>query len=104
MIACHNIPESAANAISILIDCPEIETIVLFGSRAIGDHHAKSDVDIAVSGPRLSRLDLTTLRDRIASAPTLFQIAVSHLDRMPELLRMRVIETGVVIYERAKTY
>lgn len=104
MIARRNIPESAVSAIEILVNCPDIERIILFGSRAFGDHQPKSDVDIAVCGPNISRLKLASLRDQIASAPTLFQIAISHLERMPELLRLRVIETGVVIYERKKTH
>lgn len=29
---------------------PEIETVTLFGSRAKGTHHERSDVDLAVTG------------------------------------------------------
>lgn len=97
-----NIPESVACALEPLRRCAKIEQMILFGSRAVGDHDPRSDVDLAISGPDLSKEDVAILRDGIERAPSLFRIAVSHLEKMPANLRERVMKQGVVIHVRKK--
>ncbi|MBZ9887313.1 nucleotidyltransferase domain-containing protein [Mesorhizobium sp. BR1-1-3] len=97
-----NIPESVACALEALRRCDKIEQVILFGSRAVGDHDPRSDVDLAISGPSLSRGEIAILRDEIERAPSLFRIAVSHLEKMPATLRERVMKQGIVIHDREK--
>jgi predicted nucleotidyltransferase len=97
-----NIPESVACALEPLRRCEKIKQVILFGSRAVGDHDQRSDVDLAISGPGLSKGDVALLRDEIERAPSLFRIAVSHLEKMPATLRERVMEQGIVIHDREK--
>jgi len=95
------LPDSVAIALQVLRAEPDIKTIILFGSRAVGDHDERSDFDIAISADGIDRQKLALLRDKIGQSPTLFKIAVTLLESMPPALRQRVVTQGVVIYERA---
>lgn len=95
-----NIPESAVQVIKMITQVFTVKRIILFGSRAMGDHDERSDIDIAISAPDLTRADLALLRDRVCRARTLYRIAISPLESMPQGLCARVIEQGVTIYER----
>lgn len=99
----NNIPESAVDVIKMITQTHTVERIILFGSRAIGDHDERSDIDIAIFAPNLTRADLSLLRDRIYQGRTLYRISISSLESMPQDLSMRVIKQGVVIYERSET-
>lgn len=99
-----NIPESVTYALEPLRQCAKIEQVILFGSRAVGDHDPRSDVDLAISGPCLSKEDIAILRDKIERAPSLFRIAISHLEAMPATLRERVMKQGIAIHDRTKAF
>jgi predicted nucleotidyltransferase len=97
----HNVPRSVIPFLSELTLEPKVDQIVLFGSRAVGDHDARADVDVAVVGP-LTRLEFSALRLRSHYARTLYWISVVHYQQMPVALGKRVREQGVVLYERKK--
>jgi predicted nucleotidyltransferase len=94
------IPESVRVFLRELAARPAVEALILFGSRAAGDHGVRSDVDVAVVGPTISRLEWAQIRDAAYSARTLYWISVIHLDRTPASLRSRVIATGRTLYEK----
>ena len=95
------LPESARASLQLLLDVHEVQRIILFGPRAVGDHEERSDFDIAVSAPDLSRSGWSYLRDRVAQARTLYRISVTLLETMPVRLRDAVLLQGIVLYERA---
>jgi predicted nucleotidyltransferase len=97
------LPESVTGPLEFLISAPEVIGVILFGSRAVGDHDDRSDVDIAISAPTLSRTGLVELRDAIGQSRTLFKISISVLERMPSNLKDRVVSQGVYLYERTET-
>ncbi|QPK63182.1 nucleotidyltransferase domain-containing protein [Methylomonas sp. LL1] len=103
MIHHPNIPESARQFLEHISTDYVIESLILFGSRAIGDHDERSDVDIAVCGPAISRLEWARLRAAAYKANTLYWVSLVHFDRNPPSLRARIIETGVEIYVQTKT-
>lgn len=74
--------------------------MILFGSRAFGDHGERSDIDIAISGAKLTFDDWAFIKDTTYHARSLYWISVVNLERNPEKLRQRVLETGVKIYEK----
>ncbi len=80
---------------------PTVEAVWLFGSRARGDHRQRSDIDLAVwaptTGPRQWDAVVQWLQER---APTLLLIDVVRLDRAGDRLRKRVVDEGVVVYQR----
>jgi predicted nucleotidyltransferase len=47
--------------LSVLRDCPQIDSVVLFGSRATGTFSESSDVDLALFGYSLGLAELSAL-------------------------------------------
>jgi predicted nucleotidyltransferase len=98
-----NIPVSAWQFLVRIAGDQAIQSLILFGSRAIGDHEEHSDVDVAVCGPSINRLDWARLRDAAYKANSLYWISLVHFDRNPSSLQMRILKTGVVIYVRTQS-
>ena len=74
-----------------------IRKVVLFGSRARGDFHRSSDIDLAVSGGDAERFRL----ELEENTSTLLQYDVVNLDRhIQQGLRERIEEEGVTVYEK----
>ena len=74
--------------------------VILFGSRARRDHHARSDYDIAIVAPVGSRENWSEFSELVLEdAPTLHQIDLLLLDDSVSVeLRDSVIKDGVVLY------
>lgn len=75
----------------------QVEKIILFGSRARGDFHQKSDIDIAVKGgdfvPFALEIDENT--------STLLEYDIINLnDRVSEELMESIDREGITIYEK----
>ena len=96
------LPDSARAVIEGLSRFRGIEKIILFGSRAIGDHDERSDIDVAISGSGLDGAALAHIRDRIGRARTLYKISIASLDTIPEPRRQRVRSQGITVYDRAE--
>ena len=94
------LPESARASLELLLRIPEIERLILFGSRAVGDNDDRSDFDVAISAPTLERGALSGIRDMIDQSRTLYHISVSVLEFMPPALQARVLRQGITLYER----
>lgn len=76
--------------------------IVLFGSRARGDHSERSDIDIAVYGLPLERQIYFT--DDIDQLPTLLEFDVVYIGKSTSAELLKEIEKdGAVLYEQAHT-
>lgn len=68
-----------------------VKEAVLFGSRAKGTAHEKSDFDIAVSGVK----DIEGLRERLEEIPTLYSFDVVNLDECTnQLLAEEIAKYG----------
>ncbi len=62
--------------------------IFLFGSRATGTAHARSDTDTGTEGPGpVPRETLAAIDEEIEEAPTLYTIEVVDFARVPESFR-----------------
>jgi predicted nucleotidyltransferase len=79
---------------------PEIEKVVLFGSRAKGNHRPESDIDLAVLGIEDER-EVEALADELDELPLpfLFDVKSLHAIRNPALLE-HVRRVGRAIYAR----
>jgi predicted nucleotidyltransferase len=97
-IAHPNFPASVIRLLDELARDPQVEGLILFGSRAIGDHNERSDVDIAVCGKDISSRHWGEIREAAHRAPTLYRVGLVHFDKNPEQLRGRILSTGVSIY------
>lgn len=97
-----HIPESAWQFLKEITRHNFVEALILFGSRAFGDHEDRSDVDVAVCGNSITRLQWARIRDAAYGAQSLYWISLVHFDRNPRALRERITDTGIPIYVRPK--
>ena len=62
--------------------------IFLFGSRAEGTAHPRSDIDIGIEGPApVSAEAMARIEDELEEAPTLYTIEIVDFTRVPESFR-----------------
>ena len=74
-----------------------VSRVVLFGSRARGEHRPKSDVDLAVFGGDQVRFDVEE------EAPTLLSFDFVNMDDpVSQELKARVAQEGMVLYEEVR--
>lgn len=81
---------------------PEVETIIIFGSRAMGNQKRSSDIDIAVKGKIISHeaiLKITDILNEESPMPYFFDIINYHSVENEDLIR-HIDEKGIVIYKR----
>jgi predicted nucleotidyltransferase len=76
------------------------QRIVLFGSRARGDHGSRADLDLAfeLDSPKHFGAFCAAVRE---DAPTLLEMDLVDLATATEALRSAVRREGIVLYERA---
>lgn len=79
----------------VLVERPEVELALLFGSRARGLARAASDVDVAVEGENVDRLALA--RDLSAAAG--LEVEVVDLRRAGYPLLKALLRDGVVLHQ-----
>lgn len=73
-----------------------IKKVILFGSRARGDHSERSDIDLAISGGNT----LNFQYDLEEEAWTLLMFDIVNLDReISEELQAEIDRDGVILYE-----
>lgn len=91
-------------AIAVMVDrirrVRSVERIVLFGSRARGDHDDRSDIDLAVACPEADLDEWAAIWDAVDEAPTLLAVDLIRLDQVDEPLRRRIEAEGVPLHER----
>ena len=81
---------------------PEVERIILFGSRARGDAAARADIDLAVECPAATIERWFDIEEAAENAPTLLKIDLVRLDRAPAELAANILREGRILYERAE--
>ena len=91
------INEKALREIQELADRYKIHRVILFGSRARGDYHKTSDIDLAVSGGDIVSFTI----DVDEETYTLLNFDVVNLDGpVQEELRESIEKEGIIIYEK----
>lgn len=74
-----------------------LDRVLLFGSRARGDHHRASDIDLAVSGGDITRFSL----DIDDETSTLLMFDVIDLSQdISQSLRTSIEQEGKTLYEK----
>lgn len=79
-----------------------VDNIILYGSRARGDCHDRSDIDLAISCPTASDKNWQSILDIIENADTLLKIDCVKLDDLANdsLLRQAIKRDGIILYTR----
>lgn len=83
----------------ILRRIPDIERVVLYGSRARGDYYYGSDIDICLYGDKITDRDLTHISTMLYDSriPYFFDVVVSSRLRNEAFIR-DIQRDGVEIY------
>ena len=81
---------------------PFVDKVVLFGSRARGDHEERSDIDLAVFCDDASDDEWLEVLDclREDRTDTLLKVDCVRFDRCDAVLQENVLAEGVVLYEK----
>lgn len=103
MITAYGLTERQLQQLSELFGhYPQLERVVLYGSRAKGNFRPGSDVDITLMGKELTKTDLNNLENEIDDLllPYFFDISLFHKISNPDLME-HIERVGKVIF-RAK--
>lgn len=94
----YNLPERVLKDIIAAAKKCEIETTILFGSRARGTHRERSDIDLAVSGGNFDEF-YWLINENVWS---LLSFDIVEMDKgISRELEKELTKDGVVIYEKA---
>lgn len=78
---------------------PEIEQVLIFGSRAKGTFRDGSDIDLAVFAPTLSEARFTRLWNELDTLPILFKMDVLHWNSLENLrLKDKIVGEGKELF------
>lgn len=81
---------------------PEVEKVLIFGSRAKGNARPGSDIDLAVIAPRMSDAEFARLWNQIEDLPLVFKVDLLHWDRLAnQRLKDKILLEGCSFYEGA---
>lgn len=94
----YNLSDAVLREISSYARIHGIQKVILFGSRARGNHTKRSDIDIAISGGDAASF----YWDIKEKSHTLLTFDVVEMDKgISEELQKEIERDGVVIYEKA---
>lgn len=81
--------------------CPQIERVILYGSRAKGTFRVGSDIDLTIVGDEVTHSQLLRLANQLDDLLLPYKIDLSLLRQIenPDL-REHIQRVGVVFYER----
>ena len=86
----------------ILFDFPEVESAILYGSRAMGTHRPGSDIDLTLTGDLLDQGILGEIATRLDESPIPYQVDLSLWKQLDHAgLRVHIDRVGVLFYRRA---
>ena len=93
----HCLTKQIEEEISSLAHQCNVDQVILFGSRARGDHQPRSDIDLAVKGGNTTAFALGI--DDAVQTLLLFDIVDLGKPVQPELLH-EIQRDGVILYEK----
>ena len=86
-----------------LASLPFVQKIMLFGSRARGTHHERSDIDLAIECPSATDIDWNRVMQIIENADTLLKIDCVRFDTVhTKRFKDSILEDQVILFKRAK--
>ena len=98
----HSLPDSIKKLIALVIQEAHPDEIILFGSRARGDHRENSDFDIALkSTTAIPSAAWAKLQLAIDEEPiTLYRVDLVNLSQLNEDYIKRILSEGKNLYVR----
>lgn len=78
-----------------------IKQVLIFGSRAKGNYHEGSDIDLALVGEDITPVQLDTIRLQIDDLELLYSVDIlSYKDREGTAIAEHIDRVGQVFYQR----
>ncbi len=102
MSANKGLPDKTVTQIhEVLAHYPEVEKVVLYGSRAMGNYKPGSDVDLTLLGAEVTSKILSQIQDTLEDGllPYTFDISILAQITQADLLD-HIRRVGVVFYEK----
>jgi len=99
----YGLPESTITKINAMFAAvPEIEQVILYGSRAKGNFQNGSDIDLVIKGESLSHSQLLSLENRLEDLllPYSIDLSLLHQINNPDLLD-HIQRVGITLYEKS---
>lgn len=94
-------PSQMDNIVQILKSNPKVNELLLFGSRAKGNFHPASDIDIAIKGERLTLNDLLDMSNALDSLWLPFKVDLINYSRISDgELIQHIKRVGQTLYKR----
>lgn len=96
------LPDSTLAAVhQILAACPQVETAILYGSRAKGNYKPGSDIDLTLTGDGLGYAELSRIADELEESDIPYQVDLSILAQIENPnLRAHIQRVGKVFYRQ----
>ena len=99
--ALQTLPTSVQALVRRIVSDLDPDEVILFGSRARGNHRENSDVDLAVKAARLSKDDWNRLLVAIDEEPlTLHRVDLVHFEEMDADYKANISAEGKRLYVR----
>lgn len=96
-----NVPAFVQEVVDEAVTRLDPQRVVLFGSRARGDHEARSDYDLAIEAPGATEGEWARfVLDAREGFGALLHLDLVRLDEADEGLRRRVDDEGLLLYVR----
>lgn len=74
--------EISKSIIDVVAQFPQVQQLLIFGSRARGDFRPESDIDLAVVAPDMSLAEFSQLATAIDNLDIVFGVDVVHADTL----------------------
>lgn len=93
--------ETIAKITSVFEKYPEVEEVVIYGSRAKGNYREGSDIDLTIKGSKMKDGILSKINCEIdeLNTPYLFDISIIHQLHSPDL-EEHILRVGKVFYRK----
>ena len=98
-----DIPPAIGRLVAQLASQTPITRVILFGSRARGDHAARSDVDLAVDATSGDGQTWQQVLDLVEQAETLLNIDLVWLPEASAEIRREIDREGILLFERPRS-
>ncbi len=87
----------------VFAEFSDVQTVLVFGSRATANFQAGSDIDLAVIAPTMSDTEFARLWIALDALPLVFRLDVLHLDRCQNANLLRAVSRhGVIFFEQRR--
>ncbi|MDR0606221.1 MAG: nucleotidyltransferase domain-containing protein [Bacteroidales bacterium] len=82
---------------------PNVEEVIIFGSRSLNTCHAGSDIDLALKGIDISLDDILSINSALEELPLAYKydIIYYHKIKTPELIK-HIDKHGLLFYKKEK--